>query len=267
MIEFLVQLGHSVKCDSTSTMPLGGGQFGRCFNFQIQRHELSPLLINNITQSYVFQGTIAQATTDAFHNITLTTRLTLVDCHQVLFVHGSVVCKVTYTLCQIIHVNSGHAVFTGTDNWKGSKLWVGRKPSTSEKFIKNIICFAVTVSEARANDMNAEFVVDFTGCKGKILQIFEVLELGGRDTLLKVRVAEFTFTGRSVVPAEDRADNDESLLFGARGLVERLSENFDYSFSLSWVSTRHKINNKSICGEHALGKCLGLCNHVKQSDG
>jgi len=267
MIEFFVKLGHSIQGDSTSTVPLSRGQFGRCFNFQIQRHELSPLFMNNITQSYVFQSTIAQAGTDAFHNIALTARLTLVDCNQVLFIHRRAVCKVTHTLCQIIYVDSGHVVFTGTDNWERSELRVGRKPCASEKFVENIIRFAVTVSESGANNVNAEFVVNFTGCKGEVLQIFEVLELGGGDTFLKVRVAEFTFNGRSIVPAEDRADYDESLLFGAGGFVERLSENFDNSFGFSWVSARHEIHNKSVCSEHALSKGLGLRNHVKQSYG
>ena len=49
--------------------------------------------------------------------------------------------------------------------------------------------------------------------------------------------------------------------------MQRLSQNFDNSFSLSWVSAAHEIENYDVRCQHTLCEGLGFGNHFKLSDG
>jgi hypothetical protein len=114
--------------------------------------------------------------------------------------------------------------------------------------------------------MDAKFLIDFASSESKILQIFEVLELGRRHAPLEVSVSELAAL-RRVVPAEHRADNDEGLLLRAQGLVEGLSQNFDNGFCLGGIRARHQVHNDDVGGEDAFREGLGLGEHFELSDG
>jgi len=49
--------------------------------------------------------------------------------------------------------------------------------------------------------------------------------------------------------------------------VERLFQNFNNGFSLSWVSATHQVDNDCIRGQNGFCKGFGLSNHFKLDDG